>query len=58
MKALSIICEMKEKLAEKFASVDHAGPVDVAEFMEAEGEDADFIRRDAYEQIQTLIDEI
>ena len=38
---------MKEKLGEKFASVDHAGPADVAAFMEAEGEDA--------EQIQALI---
>ena len=46
---------MKEKLGEKFASVDHAGPVDVAAFMEAEGEDAEQIRRDAYEQIQALI---
>lgn len=58
VKSLSIIREMKEKLAEKFASVDHAGPVDVAGFMEAEGEDADFIRRDAYEQVQALIQEI
>ena len=55
VKNAKIIRTMKEKLSEKFASVDHAGPADVAAFMEAEGEDAEQIRRDAYEQIQALI---
>ena len=58
VKSLGIIREMKDKLAEKFASVNHAGPADVAEFMEVAGEEAEFIRRDAFEQIQTLIKEI
>ena len=58
VKSLGIIREMKDKLAEKFASVNHVGPVDVAEFMEVAGEEAEFIRRDAFEQIQILIKEI
>ena len=58
VKSLGIIREMKDKLAEKYASVNHAGPVDVAEFMEVAGEEAEFIRRDAFEQIQILIKEV
>ena len=40
---------MKVKLEEKFASISHAGPVDVADFMEIEGEERELILRDAYE---------
>ena len=58
VKNAKIVQKMKEKLGEKFASVDHAGPVDVAEFLEADGEEAEFLRRDAYEQIQALISRI
>ena len=48
--------EMQEKLAGKFASVDHAGPKDVADFLELDDdEDSELIKRDAYEQIQTLL---
>lgn len=51
-----LVREMKEKLAGKFASVDHAGPKDVADFLElSDGEDVTFIKRDAYEQIQALL---
>ena len=49
-----IVRDMKENLAEKFASVDHAGPQDIVNFLEEE-EDAEFIKRDAYEQIQALL---
>ncbi|MCD7955071.1 MAG: hypothetical protein LUG93_04805 [Lachnospiraceae bacterium] len=51
-----IIIEMKEKLSEKFASPDHAGPKDVADFLEPGDEDEiKMIKRDAYEQIQALV---
>ncbi|MBO4394820.1 MAG: hypothetical protein J5819_00550 [Eubacterium sp.] len=50
-----IIINMKEKLVEKFGSVSHAGPVDVSSFVEADAEETEFIRRDAYEQVQALI---
>ena len=51
-----IIFEMKEKLGEKFASPNHAGPADVAIFLDLEDEEEiAFIKRDAYEQIQALI---
>ncbi len=54
VKDLQIIKDMKEKLADKFASINHAGPIDVADFMENE-DDRDGIIRDAYEQLQALI---
>ena len=51
-----LVCEMKAKLSEKFASVDHAGPVDVANFMNLSNEqEISMLRRDAYEQIRTLL---
>ena len=47
---------MKEKLSGKFASVDHAGPKDVADFLGLEDdEDVELIKRDAYEQVQALL---
>lgn len=55
----SIVREMKEKLSEKFASVNHAGPIDVANFMDLSDEqEIEMIRRDAFEQIQALISSI
>ena len=51
-----IILEMKEKLAEKFASPNHAGPADVAAFLDLDDEEEiAFTKRDAYEQMQALI---
>lgn len=56
-KYFSIIKEMKTKLSEKFASVNHAGPIDVSNFLNINNkEEIDMIRRDAYEQINYLID--
>lgn len=56
---MPIIQNMLEKLSEKFASDQHAGPVDVSTF---EGildkEENEILRRDAYEQVQALIIEI
>lgn len=55
-KDLKIILEMKEKLVEKFASPNHAGPSDVAAFMDLEDEEEiGFAKRDAYEQMQALL---
>ena len=51
-----IILEMKEKLSEKFASPNHAGPTDVAAFLDlVDEEEVALTKRDAYEQIQALI---
>ena len=40
--------DMKTKLDEKFASINHAGPVDVADFLELDGDEREFVIRDAY----------
>lgn len=54
-----LVQEMKEKLAGKFASADHAGPKDVADFLGLDdGEDVALIKRDAYEQIQALLNSV
>ena len=58
VKDTNIVSEMKVKLGEKFASVDHAGPKDVADFLEAEDEEREQIFRDAYEQVQALLSQI
>lgn len=51
-----LIQEMKEKLAGKFASADHAGPKDVADFLElSDDEEITMVKRDVYEQIQALL---
>lgn len=51
-----IVLDMKQKLNEKFASKDHSGPNDVADFMDLlSEEDFEMIKRDAYEQVQTLL---
>lgn len=54
-----LILEMKEKLAGKFASADHAGPKDVSDFLDLEDEEEnEIVKRDAYEQIQALLNMI
>ena len=54
-----IITEMKEKLSDKFASEKHAGPKDVADFMDLVDEDEiELIKRDAFEQVQALVEKI
>ncbi|MBR4209748.1 MAG: hypothetical protein IKQ96_05995 [Lachnospiraceae bacterium] len=51
-----IILEMKQKLSEKFASPNHAGPTDVAAFLDlVDEEEIAFTKRDAYERMQALI---
>lgn len=52
----NIIKDMIEKLEGKFASENHAGPVDVVNFEDIlDEEEAEIIRRDAYEQVQALL---
>lgn len=52
-----MIIDMKQKLSEKFASPEHAGPVDVADFLDSDNdEEYEMIKRDAYEQIQRLLE--
>ena len=54
-----IVIDMKEKLSDKFASENHAGPKDVSDFMDlADEEEIELIRRDAYEQVSALIQKI
>ncbi|MCF7942238.1 MAG: hypothetical protein K9M84_11530 [Spirochaetia bacterium] len=54
-----VVREMKEKLSEKFASVNHAGPVDVANFMDvSDTQEIEMIHRDAFEQVQALLSSI
>lgn len=51
-----LVLEMKEKLAGKFASPDHAGSRDVADFLGLmDEEEIEMTKRDAYEQIQALL---
>lgn len=56
---VKLIQEMKDKLSKKFGSPNHAGPVDVAAFMDLEDNDEiEFVKRDAYEQVKALIENI
>lgn len=52
----NLIIEMRAKLKEKFASLNHAGPVDVALFLDLKDpEEQEMKKRDAYEQIAALL---
>ena len=54
-----LVLEMKNKLAEKFSSAEHAGPKDVADFLDLEdNEEIEIIKRDSYEQVQALLHQI
>ena len=51
-----LVQEMKEKIAGKFASPDHVGPKDIADFLGLTDEDEiEMTKRDAYEQMQALV---
>ena len=51
-----LVQEMKEKLSGKFASLNHAGPKDIVDFLGLTDEDEiEMTKRDAYEQIQALV---
>ena len=54
-----LIQEMCQKLKEKFASPEHAGPTDVASFLEiAEEDEIQRIKQDAYQKVKYLIEQI
>lgn len=54
-----LITEGLEILADKFSSIDQVGPVSVAAFLgETEPEAIEFIRRDAFEQVQYLLNHL
>lgn len=56
VKHTNTIKGMKTKLSEKFSSINHSGPMDVANFLDPDSEEEfAFLKRDAYEQIQALI---
>ena len=56
VKDKNIVREAKDKLAGKFASENHAGPKDVADFMDLDDEESiEMTKRDAYEQVQALL---
>ena len=56
VKGKNIVLEAKEKLAGKFASENHAGPKDVADFLDLDDEDSiEMTKRDTYEQMQALL---
>ena len=55
----ALVKEMCNKLSEKFASPEHAGPADIVAFLAASEEDEILrIRQDAYQQIKYLIENI
>lgn len=52
-----LVVEGLEKIRSKFASVEHTGPIWVADFLEiTEKEDRDIIMRRAYEKVSELLD--
>ncbi|MGE1063610.1 nucleotidyl transferase AbiEii/AbiGii toxin family protein [Megasphaera paucivorans] len=54
-----LVKEMIRKLKEKFATPNHAGPKDVADFQElVDMEEIEIVKRDAFEQIGELLDRL
>ena len=54
-----LVQKMKEKLQDKFASVDHAGPADIASFFGITDEDEIArIKQDAYQKVKYLVSKL
>lgn len=54
-----LIQEMCQKLKEKFASVEHAGPADIVAFLNiGDGEEEMRIKQDAYQKVKYLTDKL
>ena len=52
-----LVMEMCEKLRDKFASPDHAGPTDIAAFLDSSDEDEILrIKQDAFQRVRYLVD--
>jgi hypothetical protein len=50
-----LVLETIGALGAKFASPEHFGPASVADFLELDGDEADLVKRDAYERVQALL---
>ncbi len=53
--AHGLVVEAAGVLETKYASPDHFGPASVAGFLELQGEEAELVKRDAYERVQALL---
>ena len=54
-----LVRRMCQKLDEKFASIEHVGPVDVATFMGiTDEEEKDRIKQDAYQKVRYLVSKL
>lgn len=50
---------MRNKLAEKFASPDHAGPTDIVSFLDIHDvEEGARVKQDAYQRVKYLLDRL
>lgn len=57
--SLCLVKEGLKKIASKFATLDHAGPKDVAEFDEAmDAEERTIRQRDAFEKVNFLLQQL
>jgi len=57
--AHGLVKEALGKIAEKFATYEHVGPVHVADFLEIEDEEErGFLQRDAYERVNYLVEKL
>ena len=58
-KEYSLVKEMAQKLKDKFASIEHAGPMDIVSFLSIDDEEERIrIQQDAYQKISYLADSI
>jgi len=54
-----VVRDALEILAQKFATMDHVGPVEAASFRKLEGgEEGELVWRDAYERVAALLDAV
>ena len=54
-----LVKQMRKKLSEKFASPDHAGPTDIASFMDIrDPQEAALVRQDAYQKVRYLVEHL
>ena len=54
-----LVKEMRGKLAEKFASPDHAGPMDIVKFLDIQdGGETARVKQDAFQRVKYLVDKL
>ena len=55
----ALVQEMRKKLSEKFASPEHAGPMDIVAFLDIRDEDErELVKQDSYQQVQYLVNRL